>query len=186
MDKSAVESQPDTVSHASVEGLSATVVVPVYNERESLRDLTKAIQEVALQSPEIASIEIVLVDDGSTDDSWSTLADIANRDPNVTAIRLRRNFGKATALDVGLRQANTDIVITMDADLQDDPREIPNFLTKIQQGYDVVSGWKVERQDRASKVLPSKLFNLVTALLTGVKLKDINCGFRPIGERFSI
>ena len=157
---------------------SITVIIPVYNEKDSLRKLKITLQDVAKQSPQLGLLQIIFVDDGSTDGSWSTLTEMAVEDVNVTSIRLRRNFGKATALDVGIRHAKTDIFITMDADLQDDPSEIPNFVRKLEEGYDVVSGWKEVRSDRSNKVLPSKVFNFVTAHLTGVRLKDMNCGFK--------
>ena len=167
----AVRGQPLSTSRAKV--TSVTLVIPVYNEEASLRELKGAICDVVKKSPQVGSLQIIFVDDGSTDGSWSTLAAIAAEDANVTSIRLRRNFGKAAALDVGVRQAKTDIVITMDADLQDDPQEIPNFLSKLDEGYDVVSGWKEIRQDRADKVLPSKVFNYVTGRLTGVRLRRV-------------
>ena len=157
---------------------SVSVVLPVYNEKDSLRSLRDALRQVTERSPDIGILQIIFVDDGSTDGSWPIIAEMAVEDRNVTGIKLRRNFGKAAALDVGVHEAKTDIVITMDADLQDDPCEIPNFLNKLQEGYDVVSGWKEVRKDRANKVLPSKLFNYVTSRLTGVKLRDMNCGFK--------
>ena len=167
---------------ASPEVLSAmpnvSVVIPVYNERESLRALKEALRHVTRTAPQVGMLQIIFVDDGSVDGSWPLIAELAAEDRNVTGVRLRRNFGKATALDVGVREARTAIVITMDADLQDDPTEIPHFLSKLDEGYDVVSGWKEHRKDGANKVLPSKVFNYVTARLTGVKLKDMNCGFK--------
>ena len=155
-----------------------SVVVPVYNEKDSLSGLKDALREVTAQAPEVGILQIIFVDDGSNDGSWPILAEMAKQDPDITSIRLRRNFGKAAALEVGVHEATTDIIITMDADLQDDPSEIPNFLSKLDEGYDVVSGWKEVRKDKAHKVLPSKLFNYVTARLTGVTLKDMNCGFK--------
>ena len=157
---------------------SVSVVVPVYNEKDSLRRLKDALRQVSKDAPEVGHLQIVFVDDGSTDGSWQVLADMAKEDPKITSVRLRRNFGKAAALDVGVREAKSDVVITMDADLQDDPGEIPKFLKKLDEGYDVVSGWKEVRKDHAEKVLPSKIFNYVTSRLTGVHLKDMNCGFK--------
>jgi glycosyltransferase involved in cell wall biosynthesis len=174
----AVQSQSNAMKDLSVKAPAVSVVIPVYNEKDSLRALKDAVRNVTEQTPEIGVLQIIFVDDGSTDGSWPLIAEMAGEDPNITSIRLRRNFGKAAALDVGVREATTDIIITMDADLQDDPSEIPNFLSKLNEGYDVVSGWKEVRKDKADKVLPSKLFNYVTARLTGVKLKDMNCGFK--------
>lgn len=157
---------------------NVSVVIPVYNERDSLRPLRDALRKVSEDLPEVGPLQIIFVDDGSKDGSWQIIADMAKDDPDVTSIRLRRNFGKAAALDVGVSEAKTDIVFTMDADLQDDPAEIPNFLSKLNEGYDVVSGWKEVRKDSAEKTLPSKVFNTVTSGFTGVKLKDMNCGFK--------
>ena len=173
-----VQSQPKTTKDLGVTAPSVSVVIPVYNEKDSLRALKDAVRNVTSQAPEIGVLDIIFVDDGSTDGSWPLIAEMADEDPHVTSIRLRRNFGKAAALDVGVQEAKSDIVITMDADLQDDPSEIPNFLSKLEEGYDVVSGWKEVRKDKADKVLPSKVFNYVTSRLTGVKLKDMNCGFK--------
>ncbi len=155
---------------------SVSVVIPVYNEKESLLPIRDALRQE--QVPQTGPFRIIFVDDGSTDGSWSIMADMAKEDADITSIRLRRNFGKATALNAGIRAARTRIIITMDADLQDDPAEISSFLTKIDEGYDVVSGWKEVRKDSPEKVLPSKIFNYVTSRLTGVKLKDMNCGFK--------
>lgn len=155
-----------------------TVVIPVYNERDSLRSLKDALRQFSEGAPQVGPLHIIFVDDGSTDGSWQIIADMAKEDPAITSIRLRRNFGKAAALDIGVREAKTHIVITMDADLQDDPAEIPKFLSKLDEGYDVVSGWKQVRKDKVDKLLPSKIFNYVTSRLTGVKLKDMNCGFK--------
>lgn len=123
--------------------------------------------------------EILFIDDGSSDASWSVMQSITRRLPGVVkAIRFRRNMGKALALEAGFRACRGDIVFTMDADLQDDPKEIPRFLEKLKQGFDLVSGWKRKRYDPLSKTLPSKLFNGVTARLTGIRLNDFNCGFK--------
>ncbi|MCA9266717.1 MAG: glycosyltransferase family 2 protein, partial [Planctomycetales bacterium] len=120
----------------------------------------------------------VFVDDGSTDASWSIVCDLAAKDPRVRGIRFRRNFGKAAALSAGFDAARGDIVMTLDADLQDDPREIPHFLEKMNEGFDVVSGWKKRRYDPWHKVGPSRVFNWLVGRLTGVKLHDHNCGFK--------
>lgn len=150
-------------------------VIPVYNEEESLKMLRDKIEE---NIPEGYDKEIIFVNDGSTDRSVEVIKDMINVDENVHLISFRKNFGKAMALESGFRNVNGGIVITMDADLQDDPTEIPHFLEKIEEGFDLVSGWKQNRQDSLEKRLPSKLFNKVTSKLSGVKLHDFNCGFK--------
>lgn len=176
MAKLSVGAKPQTKQDANK--ARAAVVIPVYNEKDSLHSLRDALRRVSQDTPELGPLQIIFVDDGSTDGSWQVVADMAREDPETTSIRLRRNFGKAAALEVGVREAQADVVITMDADLQDDPYEIPKFLKKLDEGYDVVSGWKEVRKDHAEKVLPSKVFNYVTSRLTGVHLKDMNCGFK--------
>ena len=172
------QAKPTSRRKVRAEAPSVSVVVPVYNERDSLRSLRDALRKVSKDAPQVGRLHIIFVDDGSTDGSWPLIADMAKEDPDITSIRLRRNFGKAAALEIGVHEAKSDIIITMDADLQDDPSEIPNFLKKLDEGYDVVSGWKEVRKDRAEKTLPSKVFNYVTSKLTGLKLKDMNCGFK--------
>ncbi|HEX6123335.1 MAG TPA: glycosyltransferase family 2 protein, partial [Ktedonobacterales bacterium] len=124
------------------------------------------------------SYEIVFVDDGSRDGSFTTLKALHDQDKRVRVIRFRRNFGKTPALVAGFARARGEVVFTMDADLQDDPAEIPSFLAKLDEGYDLVSGWKYPRHDPISKTLPSKVFNGLVGLTTGVHLHDINCGFK--------
>ena len=153
-----------------------SLVVPVYNEEESLTTLYDEI--VAVAQTLDAEIELIFVDDGSTDSSWSIIAALAERDSRVIGVRFRRNFGKADALDVGFRTATKPIVMTLDADLQDDPKEIPDFLKLLDSGYDVVSGWKKKRHDPWHKALPSRVFNAMVSRLTGVKLHDHNCGMK--------
>lgn len=153
-----------------------SVVVPLYNEADSLPELHAAL-EAALR-PHAAACEMIFVDDGSTDDSFARLADLRETDKRVKVIRLRRNQGKAAALAAGFREAQGEIIVTLDADLQDDPKEIPRFLKKLEEGYDLVSGWKAQRQDPRSRRLLSAVFNRVTSALTGVKLHDLNCGFK--------
>lgn len=152
-----------------------TLVIPVLNERESLGPLHAEISEVAakLDRP----IEIVFIDDGSTDGSWAIILKLAESDPRVRGIRFRRNFGKAAALAAGFRAANGAAVVTLDADLQDDPHEISNFLAAL-RNKDVVSGWKKVRHDPWHKVLPSRVFNAMVSRLTGVPLHDHNCGMK--------
>jgi len=153
-----------------------SVVLPVLNERESLPTLYEELSTVlqGVGKP----YELVIVDDGSTDGSVEFSRELVERDPSVTLVELRRRFGKATALQAGFRSARGDIVFTMDADLQDNPKEIPRFLEKLDEGYDLVSGWKQNRQDPLGKTLPSKLFNFVTSRASGLYLKDFNCGFK--------
>ncbi len=153
-----------------------SLVVPVFNEEESLRLLYDEI--VAVAETLSAKIELIFVDDGSTDKSWSIIEELAEKDERVRGIRFRRNFGKAAALDVGFKAATLPIVMTLDADLQDDPKEIPDFLRLIDSGFDVVSGWKQTRHDPWHKVLPSRVFNGMVSRLTGVKLHDHNCGMK--------
>ena len=150
-------------------------VVPVYNEEKSLEILYDKILE---NMPDEYETEIIFVNDGSTDQSATVIKEIIAKDKRVHLISFRKNFGKAMALESGFRNAHGTIVITMDADLQDDPVEIPNFIAKIDEGYDLVSGWKEKRQDPLEKRLPSKLFNKVTAKLSGVQLHDFNCGYK--------
>lgn len=152
-----------------------TFVIPMYNEEESVKLLHKKILENVTDRYEY---EIIFVDDGSTDSSVQKVKEIIAEDENVHLIVFRKNFGKAAALQAGFRNAKGDIVITMDADLQDDPIEIHKFVDKINEGYDLVSGWKKERHDPLEKRLPSKLFNKVTSRLSGVPLHDFNCGFK--------
>lgn len=154
-----------------------SIVVPAKNEEESLPLLVARIVQVCAASG-LALRDIVLVDDGSTDNTWAVMSQLAADNATVQAIRLRRNFGKATALMVGIGACAGDVVITMDADLQDDPDEIPRFLEMLDAGHDLVSGWKKERLDPLSKTLPSRLFNRVTARISGVRLHDFNCGFK--------
>jgi glycosyltransferase involved in cell wall biosynthesis len=156
-------------------GLS--LVVPVFNERESLADLFAEIVAVSKQSVEWR-FEVVFVDDGSTDGSWQEVRNLAEADGRVRGVRFRRNFGKAAALAAGFREATGEIVVTLDADLQDDPTEIPRFVEAIRGGFDVVSGFKEVRRDPWHKVFPSRVFNRMVSGLTGVKLRDHNCGFK--------
>jgi glycosyltransferase involved in cell wall biosynthesis len=159
------------------EGESLSIVVPAKDEEESLPILVQAIVD-ACAGGGLTLNDIVLVDDGSTDGTWTVMTRLAETWPMVRAIRLRRNFGKATALSAGIESATGTIIITMDADLQDDPKEIPRFVEQVRAGNDVVSGWKEKRNDPVSKTLPSRFFNWVTARASGVPLHDFNCGFK--------
>lgn len=154
-------------------------VIPVKDEEDSLNELADKIIESVRGSCNGYEPELIFIDDGSNDHSWEVIQSLSKRYLGIVqAIRLRRNFGKAIALETGFRQANGEVIFTMDADLQDDPKEIPIFLNKLNEGYDLVSGWKRRRYDPLSKTAPSKLFNWVTSRLTGVKLHDFNCGFK--------
>lgn len=126
--------------------------------------------------------EIILVDDGSRDNTWEVMERLAQDHVRVVAIRLRRNFGKAAALMAGVERASGDILVTMDADLQDDPVELPRFIAKINEGYDIVSGWKKERHDPLSKTLPSAFFNRVTSVVSGLRIHDFNCGYKAYNQ----
>jgi glycosyltransferase involved in cell wall biosynthesis len=153
-----------------------SAVIPVLNEAESLAALYGELSEVAREHG--YDLEIVFVDDGSTDGSWQEIERLAAADARVRGLRFRRNFGKAAALSAGFDAARGELVVTLDADLQDDPREIPRFLAEIDKGFDCVSGWKQVRYDPWHKVLPSRVFNGLVSLLTGVQLHDHNCGFK--------
>ncbi len=156
---------------------SVSIVVPVYDERESLPTLTDQILDVAKRH-EFGLHELIFVDDGSRDGSWSVMKELAASHRQVTSIKLRRNFGKATALNVGIEAASGDIIVTMDADLQDDPAELPKLIETMMSGYDLVSGWRERRNDPLSKTWPSWLYNKVTSLLSGIELHDFNCGYK--------
>ena len=154
-----------------------TAVVPVFNEVESLDKLYKQLSEVAESAD--YELEVIFVDDGSSDGSWEKIERLAEEDERIQGIRFRRNFGKAAALSAGFDAAQGEFVITLDADLQDDPAEIPRFLEKMKEDeLDVVSGWKKVRHDPWHKVGPSRVFNWLVGFLTGVKLHDHNCGFK--------
>ena len=153
-----------------------SIVIPVYNEQESLVILHEELMRVALAGG--MQFEIVFVDDGSTDGSWDVIRTLAQQHPDVHGIRFRRNFGKAAALSAGFAAARGELIMTLDADLQDDPAEIPKFLAKLNEGYDVVSGWKETRLDPWHKTWPSWVFNGMVSWLTGVRLHDHNCGMK--------
>jgi glycosyltransferase involved in cell wall biosynthesis len=154
-----------------------SVVIPLYNEAESLEVLHDELDRV-FADPALGPAEFVFIDDGSRDRSWAVVQAMAARDPRVRAIRFRRNFGKAAALTAGFQAVHGDVVFTLDGDLQDDPAEIPKFLRKLDEGLDVVSGWKRRRLDPWHKVYPSRVFNAMVSGLTGCNLHDHNCGFK--------
>jgi glycosyltransferase involved in cell wall biosynthesis len=154
-----------------------SIVVPVHDEEASLATLHGELEALfALNA--LGPVEFIFVDDGSRDGSWNVLVGMARRDPRIRAIRFRRNFGKAAALTAAFQAARGDLVFTLDGDLQDDPAEIPRFLAAIDQGLDVVSGWKKTRHDPWHKVFPSRVFNWLVSQLTGCRLHDHNCGFK--------
>lgn len=158
--------------------MDISVVIPLYNEEESLPELTAWIARVMEQNG--FSYEIVLVDDGSTDRSWSVIQSLKTQNERITGVRFRRNYGKSAALNVGFTVAEGEVVITMDADLQDSPDEIPELYDRIKNGgADLVSGWKQKRYDPLSKTIPTKLFNSVTRTMSGIhNLHDFNCGLK--------
>jgi glycosyltransferase involved in cell wall biosynthesis len=153
-----------------------SIVVPVYNEEGNLRELYRQVS--AVLDREEVPFELVIVDDGSRDGTWTIVQELAAADSRVRALRHRRNFGKARGLANGFAVASGDVVITMDGDLQDEPTELPKFLNKLNEGYDLVSGWKQRRQDPLGKTMPSKFFNWTVRRASGVQLHDFNCGFK--------
>lgn len=154
-----------------------SVVVPLFNEEESLPELVRWIRRV-MHAHEF-SYEIILVDDGSTDRSWEVIQDLSAEDNTIKGISFNRNYGKSAALHMGFQRCAGEVVITMDADLQDSPDEIPALYDMIKhQKYDLVSGWKQKRFDPLSKTIPTKLFNAATRKLSGIKLHDFNCGLK--------
>ena len=163
---------------------SVSLVIPVYNEEDSLQILFEKIINSMNLLKDCSGYEIIFVDDGSSDKSWNIQKELVSKHPDkVRSIRLKKNFGKATALNVGFKNTKNDIIITLDSDLQDDPNEIPKFIAEINKGYDFVSGGKKNRKDPLSKTLPSKIFNWVTRFISGVKLNDFNCGFKAYRKK---
>lgn len=162
--------------------MDISIVIPLYNEEESLEELLDWIARVMKANR--FSYEVLLIDDGSQDTSWNTILQLSNDNPNVYGIRFRRNYGKAAALNVGFRHTRGEVVITMDADLQDSPDEIPALYKMIKEdGYDLVSGWKKNRKDPLSKTLPTKLFNATTRMVSGIRLHDFNCGLKAYDQK---
>jgi len=155
--------------------MKLSIVIPVFNEEESIPELYLQIKDALKGESEY---EIIFVDDGSSDNSKKYINALINQNSNVRLISFYRNFGKSAALSEGFKHVSGDIIITMDADLQDDPNEINNLINKLDEGFDLVSGWKKKRHDPWTKTLPSKVFNFVTRLLTGVKIHDFNCGLK--------
>lgn len=161
---------------SAANSIRLSVVVPLFNEAESLLHLYDAL-DAALTAHDDRT-ELIFVDDGSTDASFDALKALRNKDGRVKVAQLRGNQGKAAALAVGFREAQGQIIVTLDADLQDDPKEIPKFLAKLEEGYDLVSGWKTRRHDPWTRRVLSAIFNRVTASITGLQIHDFNCGFK--------
>jgi glycosyltransferase involved in cell wall biosynthesis len=151
-----------------------SVVVPGLNEADSLPELARRVHEALAH----VSYELIFIDDGSTDDTWQRIALLHEQYPQVRGVSLRRNFGKAMALTAGFRVSSAPVLVMMDADLQDDPQDLPRFIEKIGQGFDVVVGWKVNRKDPINRLILSRIFNGTVSWLTRVKLHDMNCGFK--------
>lgn len=157
--------------------MDISVIIPLYNEVDSLPELYQWISKVMESNG--YSYEIILVDDGSNDGSWNWIEKASATDSHLKGVRFRRNYGKSAALHTGFEEAKGDVVITMDADLQDSPEEIPPLFSMIKdQGFDLVSGWKKKRYDPLSKTLPSKIYNATASYVTGIKLHDFNCGLK--------
>jgi len=157
--------------------MDVSIVVPLYNEEESLTELVDWIRRVGNENK--FSLEIIMIDDGSTDHSWEIVSGLSEKYKEVKGIKFRRNYGKSAALHVGFQTATGDVVITMDADLQDSPEEIPGLYSMIKKdGFDLVSGWKKKRHDPISKTLPSRFYNYTARKVTGIKLHDFNCGLK--------
>ena len=160
-----------------MKNIDLSIVIPVYNEEESLELLYNSIIN-NLENTNL-NFEIIFIDDGSSDKSWNVIKAISEKKTNLSSIKFRKNYGKSDALDAGFKASNGKYVLTMDADLQDDPNEIyPLFKMINQENYDLVSGWKKKRNDPLSKTIPSKFFNLVTRIFSGIKLNDFNCGIK--------
>jgi glycosyltransferase involved in cell wall biosynthesis len=157
--------------------MDISIVIPLYNEEESLSELLRWIKEV--MDPFGKTYEVLLIDDGSTDASWDQILKLRTTYPEAKAIRFMTNYGKSAALQKGFEHAEGTVIVTMDADLQDSPEEVPDLYKMIiEEDYDLVSGWKKKRFDPITKTLPTKLFNFTTRVISGVKLNDINCGLK--------
>src|SRR5690606_17085264 len=162
--------------------IQISVIIPLFNEEESLKELHEWI--VSVMDANQYRYEILFIDDGSTDNSWGVIRDLAAGNPNAKGIRFVRNYGKTAALQTGFQAAKGEVVITMDADLQDSPDEIPALYEMIQSGaYDLVSGWKKKRYDPLSKTIPTKLYNAVTRTISGINLHDFNCGLKAYRQK---
>ena len=163
---------PQQTNQHRPQNIEISVVIPLYNEEQSLKELADQLKSTLVRFG--GRYELIFVDDGSTDNSFRVLRDLHFRNNRIKVIRFRRNYGKSAALMVGFQRAQGDYVVMMDSDLQDDPAEIPNLIRQLKAGFDVVSGWKKKRHDPITKTLPSKFFNFVTSVMTGVKIHDSN------------
>jgi glycosyltransferase involved in cell wall biosynthesis len=155
-----------------------SIIIPAKDEAESIVELIEEIQSVLTEEPRVSTWEVLFVDDGSSDGTWGVIESLSQKYSEVEGFRFQYNCGKAAALALGFKEAKGTNIITMDADLQDNPKEIPRFLDKLEEGYDLISGWKKRRFDPWHKVLPSRLFNYVTSKAAGIRLHDFNCGFK--------
>lgn len=165
-----------------IPNLDVSIIVPVFNEEESIPELHSWISRVMKETSMV--YEIILIDDGSNDRSWSLIQDLSNVDQQVKGIKFSRNYGKSAALHTGFQHCKGEVVITMDADLQDSPEEIPGLVKMIrEENYDLVSGWKKIRHDPRNKTIPSKFFNAVTRKISGIDLHDFNCGLKAYHSR---
>lgn len=163
---------PNKINHTDI-----TVLIPLLNEEDSLAELEAWIRKVMIENN--LSYEIIMIDDGSSDKSWNVVQSLAAQNPAVKGIKFRRNYGKSAALNIAFAKASGVVVITMDADLQDSPDEIPALYSMItKEGFDLVSGWKKKRYDPISKTIPTKIYNGVTRMMSGIKLHDMNCGLK--------
>ena len=161
--------------------MNISVVIPLFNEEESIKELSTWIVEVMKKNK--FSYEIILIDDGSDDTSWKEIERLNSKNSNIKGVKFRRNYGKSAALNIGFLKAKGDVVITMDADLQDSPDEIPKLYEKVyKKGFDLVSGWKKERYDPISKTVPTKLFNWAARKASGIYLHDFNCGLKAYNK----
>src|SRR5579885_1864782 len=175
--ETAVKVQPGTLTPAPPQEVALSIVIPVMNEQQSVRPLYEKLSSQVEQLGK--RYEVIFVDDGSKDGTFAELKRLHDEHPDIVrVIRFRRNFGKTPALVAGFSRCRGDVIFTMDGDLQDDPEEIPNFLAKLDEGYDLVSGWKFPRLDPISKTFPSRIFNGMVSKMTGVHLHDINNGFK--------
>ena len=157
--------------------MDISVVIPLYNEDESIKELIEWIERIMMENR--FSYEVILIDDGSSDKSWACIESLTSVNTRIKGIKFRRNYGKSAAIYCGFEEALGDVIITMDADLQDSPDEIPSLFSMVKEGgFDIVSGWKKERHDPISKTFPSKLWNLFARMVTGIHLHDMNCGLK--------
>lgn len=157
------------------EQINVSAVIPLYNEEPALRELFAKLRDQLMQ---LGNWEIIFVDDGSRDHSLEVLKELHETDARVRVLSFRKNYGKSAALNAAFNAARGKYVVTLDADLQDDPEEIPHLIKKLEEGFDLVSGWKKKRHDPLTKTVPSRIFNAVTSLLSGLKLHDFNCGLK--------